>query len=86
MERRGGGLPLLHQLSSVNTKFYPFPPPSTEWNKIETLSRETLRVLSKSARMNTYQVHVVARRCAAVRDHACARFLRPWNAVERRFV
>lgn len=35
----------------------------------------------ESARMNTYQVHVVARRCAAVRDHACARFLRPWNAV-----
>lgn len=31
--------------------------------------------------MNTYQVHVVARRCAAVRDHACARFLRPWNAA-----
>lgn len=31
--------------------------------------------------MNTYQVHVVARRCAAVRDHAYARFLRPWNAA-----
>lgn len=31
--------------------------------------------------MNTYQVHVVARRCAAVRDHACASFLSPWNAV-----
>lgn len=31
--------------------------------------------------MNTYQVHVVARRCAGVRDHACAGFLRLWNAA-----
>ena len=36
---------------------------------------------NRANRMNTYQVHVVARRCAGVRDHACARFLRPWNAA-----
>lgn len=41
---------------------------------------EILNFLSDIERMNTYQVHIVVRRCMPVRDHAWTMFLLPGNA------